>query len=65
MIFGVDFERGEVVLFSGARFAVDTWYDVQGEECDPLQARACIFRSPAGVWYAVDLAAHHTPATIH
>jgi hypothetical protein len=65
MIFGVDFDREEVVLVSGARFIVDAWYDVQGEECEPLRACTCIFKSPAGVWYAVDLAAYHTPVTVH
>lgn len=65
MIFGVDLEAGEVVMMDGSRVRVDAWYDVFGQECEPDAARACVFQSVGGVWFALDLMLYHTPLVLH
>jgi hypothetical protein len=60
-IFGVDLERGEVVLVCGDRFPVKSWFDPRGEECDRRDAALCIFYGPGGLSFALDLRESLTP----
>ena len=55
MIFGVDLEAKEVVLFGGTRFPVHTWVDIHSQECESsVDAVACTFRGPGGFWFGID-----------
>jgi hypothetical protein len=64
-VFGVDRDTAEVVVFSGDRYPVEAWYDPLGNECEGPTAVICVFKGPAGFYFAVDMRDCMLPLAAH
>lgn len=64
-VFGVDQERECIILYDGTCYAVDTWYNPVGLECEKEKASLAVFQGPYDQWFAVDLRSINMPDVVH